>query len=79
MTDRSDRDHSRVIDHALLPPAGTFDLDPAHTFVTFSGPTLGGGPGPWPRRLLAGRRASRDGYRRWDSSSNAYNASVECA
>jgi len=36
MTHRSDGDHSRVVNHALVPPAGTFDLDPAHTFVTFS-------------------------------------------
>jgi polyisoprenoid-binding protein YceI len=29
-------DHSRIVNHALVPPAGTFTLDPAHTFVGFS-------------------------------------------
>lgn len=30
------QDHSRVLNHALAPPAGTFEIDSAHTFVTFS-------------------------------------------
>lgn len=36
MPDPSDGDHSRIVNHALVPPVGTFDLDPAHTFVGFS-------------------------------------------
>jgi polyisoprenoid-binding protein YceI len=36
MSDRSDGDHSRIVNHALVPPVGTFEIDPAHTFVGFS-------------------------------------------
>ena len=36
MKGRSDGDHSRIVNHALVPAGGTFDLDPAHTFVGFS-------------------------------------------
>ncbi len=35
MTDFPDNDHSRVVNHILAPPVGTFQLDPAHTFVAF--------------------------------------------
>lgn len=35
MTVRSDTDHSRLVNHRLVPPTGTFTLDPAHTFVGF--------------------------------------------
>lgn len=28
-------DHSRVVNHRLVPPAGVYDLDPVHTFVGF--------------------------------------------
>lgn len=36
MNDRTDGDHSRIVNHVLAPPVGTFNLDPVHTFVTFS-------------------------------------------
>jgi polyisoprenoid-binding protein YceI len=36
MTDRSDTDHSRLVNHTLVPPVGAFEIDPAHTFVGFS-------------------------------------------
>lgn len=36
MPDPSDRDHSRIVNHALVPPAGGFEIDPVHTFVGFS-------------------------------------------
>jgi polyisoprenoid-binding protein YceI len=35
MTDRMDGDHSRIVNHVLAPPVGTFELDPVHTFVAF--------------------------------------------
>ena len=28
-------DHSRLLNHALVPPVGTYEIDPAHTFVCF--------------------------------------------
>lgn len=31
----SGTDHSRLVNHRLVPPVGTFALDPAHTFVGF--------------------------------------------
>jgi polyisoprenoid-binding protein YceI len=34
--DQLDQDHSRVLNHALAPPAGSFQIDPVHTFVGFS-------------------------------------------
>lgn len=36
MTDRPGGEHSRIVNHALAPPVGKFDLDPVHTFVGFS-------------------------------------------
>jgi polyisoprenoid-binding protein YceI len=36
MSDRSGSDHSRIVNHALVPPVGTFEIDPVHTFVGFS-------------------------------------------
>lgn len=36
MADLPKVDHSRIVNHSLVPPAGTFELDPAHTFVGFS-------------------------------------------
>lgn len=36
MKGRSDGDRTRIVNHTLVPAAGTFDLDPAHTFVGFS-------------------------------------------
>lgn len=36
MSERSGGDHSRIVNHALVPPAGTFEIDPVHTFVGFS-------------------------------------------
>lgn len=30
------QDHSRILNHALAPPAGHFEIDAVHTFVTFS-------------------------------------------
>lgn len=36
MSGRSDGADSRVVNHALVPPAGAFDIDPVHTFVSFS-------------------------------------------
>jgi polyisoprenoid-binding protein YceI len=36
MKDRTDGDHSRVLNHVLAPPVGIFALDPEHTFVAFS-------------------------------------------
>lgn len=35
MSDFADDDHSRVVNHILAPPVGTFQLDPVHTFVAF--------------------------------------------
>ena len=34
--DALDRDHSRILNHTLAPPAGHFEIDAVHTFVTFS-------------------------------------------
>jgi polyisoprenoid-binding protein YceI len=28
-------DHSRLLNHALVPPAGAYEIDPAHTFLCF--------------------------------------------
>lgn len=36
MTGLSDGDHSRIVNHALVPPVGVFRLDPVHTFVSFT-------------------------------------------
>jgi polyisoprenoid-binding protein YceI len=36
MTVSTGADLSRVVNHVLVPPVGTFDLDPAHTFVGFT-------------------------------------------
>jgi len=36
MGEPSVQDHSRILNHALVPPVGTFQLDPVHTFVCFS-------------------------------------------
>ena len=36
MSERSDGDLSRIVNHALVPPVGTFEFDPVHTFVGFS-------------------------------------------
>ena len=36
MADPSDGDHSRTLNHVLVPPAGEFHLDPVHTFVSFT-------------------------------------------
>jgi polyisoprenoid-binding protein YceI len=36
MAVRMDSDHSRIVNHVLAPPVGTFELDPVHTFVAFS-------------------------------------------
>ncbi|MGM7774482.1 YceI family protein [Arthrobacter sp. KNU-44] len=36
MNDRPGGDHSRIVNHVLAPPVGTFDIDPVHTFVAFS-------------------------------------------
>ncbi|MRH30138.1 polyisoprenoid-binding protein [Microbacterium sp. SYP-A9085] len=35
MSDLPDKDHSRVVNHTLAPPVGTFQLDRVHTFVAF--------------------------------------------
>lgn len=35
VSDFPDDDHSRVVNHVLAPPVGTFQLDPVHTFVAF--------------------------------------------
>ncbi|HEY5224034.1 MAG TPA: YceI family protein [Microbacteriaceae bacterium] len=36
MAGPSDGDHSRILNHVLVPPAGEFQLDPVHTFVSFT-------------------------------------------
>jgi polyisoprenoid-binding protein YceI len=36
MTGLPDGDHSRIVNHALVPPVGVFQLDPVHTFVSFT-------------------------------------------
>lgn len=36
MDTRIDDDHSRIVNHSLVPPVGKFDIDPVHTFVGFS-------------------------------------------
>lgn len=36
MTGLSDGDRSRIVDHALVPPVGTFQLHSVHTFVSFT-------------------------------------------
>lgn len=28
-------EYGRIVDHVLVPPAGTFEIDPVHTFVGF--------------------------------------------
>jgi hypothetical protein len=40
MKDPSDGDDSRIIDHDLVPPVATFDLDPAHAYGGFSAQNL---------------------------------------
>lgn len=35
MSERAEGDHSRIVNHAIAPPSGTFEIDPVHTFVGF--------------------------------------------
>lgn len=74
MNERSGGDHSRIANHALVPPVGTFEIDPVHAFVGFSA-----------QHLVAGRvRGHFEAVRGTvtvteDPSASTVEASIEAA
>ena len=62
MSDTS-TDHSRLLNHALVAPAGVYEIDPVHTFLCFRAQHLVIGHWTRSRLLRSGERHDRSGPR----------------